>query len=299
MASFERATLVYDAPSGWYVRCLAANMISTRGLLTGLLVFGVAACDSGSGGSDDGGGTDKGRFTLDYRSGESALLDLRVDADLRFSGTPPGVPSTLDSVGVGQAHAIFQGNGQQRIELVLSTGSALYEGETFSVTLEFSRANDGAILDAGDALNMGCDLYWTGPDYDFGTSGDCSVTQGNGGYSLTIVETYDEETTVSGTVSFSPVSNEAYAFTPGYGCPEDQICLSLDASDYDAETGYCLPTSNLKSDAAPCSAECTSQLTIEAGGTSTCVCSSPCGRIDAGGGGGPPVCDPAYGCIDY
>lgn len=271
-------------------------MPSVRVLIGGVLLVGAFGCESeqSPGGGDPGDG-----FALDYHSGAEALVELDVSADLSFSGTAPGVPSTLPSVGVAQARAMLAGNGQQSIELVLSSGSAPYEGDTFRVYLEFSRANDGGTLDGGGALTMGCDLGWTGPDYDFAVSGDCSVRQTGGGYALTIVETYDEETTITGTLSFSPVSNQTYAFTPGSGCPSDQTCLSLDSSDYAAETGYCLPSTNLKSAAAPCSADCPAQLTLESGGAEICVCSAPCGNLPVGGGGDPPVCDPAYGCIDY
>lgn len=271
-------------------------MVSLRVLIGGMLLVAAAGC--GGEGSPSGGDPGDG-FALDYHSGAEALVELDVSAELSFSGTRPGVPSTLPSVGVAQAHAMLAGNGQQSVELVMSSGTAPYEGDTFSVYLEFSRANDGATLDSGGSLTMLCNLAWTGPDYDFAVSGDCSVRQSAGGYSLTIVETYDEQTTVTGTLSFSPVSNEAYAFTPGSGCPSDQLCLSLDASDYAAETGYCLPSNNLKSAAVPCSADCPAQITMEAGGVETCVCSSPCGNLPVGGGGDPPVCDPAYGCIDY
>ena len=80
------------------------------------LVLSVVAC--GGGGADAGGGGSGDRFAIDYRSSARALLDLRVKADLRFSGKLPGVPGTLANVRIGQAHAQVRGNGQQTIDLI-------------------------------------------------------------------------------------------------------------------------------------------------------------------------------------
>lgn len=257
---------------------------------------GEAAGDDGGGG-DAGGGGDG--FQLDYRSGPAALLDLRVLADLDFTGVEPTLP-VLSPIGVAQAHATVFGDGQQWIELGMSTANELEVGDRFSVLLEFSRANDGPVLDGGGTLTMGCNLDWSfADDTSFGLAGDCDVTRSSGGYAVTIVQASDESTAMSGTLTFAPVPNEPVAYTPGDGCPSDQICLSLDPEDYEPKTGYCLPTTSLKSHALPCSAECSAELRIQTGGEEICVCTAACGTLDQGGGGDPPTCDPAYGCIDF
>jgi len=89
-----------------------------------------------------------------------------------------------------------------------------------------------------------------------------------------------------------------YAFTSGGGCSSGELCLSLDPNDYEPAKGYCMPTANLKSQAQVCSADCNQQLNIEVAKGELCVCTSVCGFIEGSGGGDPPTCDPAYGCID-
>lgn len=276
-------------------------------LLGAAWLAGATACGDGGGdsvtdgdsssGSSGGGGGDG--FSLDYRAGADALLDLQVTASLGFAGEKPTLPA-LSSIGVAQAHAIVLGNGQQIIDVTLSSADALEVGERFSVTLEFSRANEGDVIDSGGTLDMSCGFYWShADDSSVALSGSCDVRRSGGGYEVTVRETYDENTQLSGTVTFGPVPNEIVAYTPGDGCASDQICLSLDPDEYEPATGYCMPTTNLKSQAQPCSADCSQQLVIEVGSEETCICTAACGILGGGGGGDPPVCDPAYGCIDF
>lgn len=273
----------------WFLCALAGAALS----------FGTAACRNDGGGLGGGGGSAAEGFDLDYRAGADSLLDLRVTASLSFAGEKPALP-TMSSVGVAQAHAIVLGNGQQVIDLALSSADNLETGDRFSVTLEFSRANQGDVLDSGGTLAMSCNFYWShADDSSFALSGECDVRRSEGGYAVTVRQSYSETTQFSGTLTFAPVPNEPVAYTPGDGCSSDQICLSLDPNDYEPGTGYCMPTTNLKSQAQPCSADCGQQLHIQVGSQSTCICTAVCGVIESGGGGDPPICDPAYGCIDF
>lgn len=279
-------------PRGSACRRVAAIVVG------GLL--GCGADPAGTEGSNDAGdGASGDGFELEYRAGPAVLLDLSVTANLQFTGTIPALPP-LSAVGVAQAHAIVLGNGQQIIDVSLSSTEDLDVGDRFGVDLEFSRANQGAVLDGGGTLTMGCGFsWWHADDTSISLGGDCDVRRSDGGYAVTVLSVSDDETEISGTVTFAPVPNEPVAFTPGSGCPEDQTCLSLDPEEYEPETGYCMPTTRLKSQAEPCSADCSQELRIEVGGEETCICTAACGVLEQGGGGDPPTCDPAYGCIDF
>lgn len=273
------------------LRLMKANAVAT---LASLL-----ACAGGSGGDAEDEGAGGGDFEMHYRAGGELLIDLQIDASLSFSGGMPAVPQ-LDDVRVAQTHATVMGNGQQVIVLEVSSTDDLQVGDRFSARLEFSRANDGDIIDGGGELNMSCIFAWNLADGGFfSLSGDCDVRRDGDGYTLEVANVFFEQTVLSGTLSFSPVPNEPYAYTPDGGCGDGLICLSLDPQEYDPQTGYCLPTTNLKSQAPSCNGECGEQLNISVGGSEVCVCSWACGRLDSSGGGDPPVCDPAYGCIDF
>src|SRR5262249_9763063 len=131
--------------------------------------------------------------------------------------------------------------------------------------------------------------------------GACIVLFARGGYWIEIdgIEIRDElgETgsIVTGTVQFAPVPNLPNRLaTP---CRADFVCAALDPNHLVPEAGWCLPASNLGSDAPPCDASCTTpQITFVGGGASQCICSTPCGDL-AGFGGVPPTCDPVYGCV--
>jgi hypothetical protein len=269
----------------------------TARTLSLVVLAGVLACSNGSpGGGDDGGG---GGFELRYRAGGELLIDLQVDASLSFSGEAPAVPS-LDDARVAQTLATVMGNGQQVIDLAMSNTDDLDIGDRFVVRLEFSRANDGAVIDAGGTLNMACSFAWyTADDELVSLTGDCDVHRDKGGYHVDVANVFLDDTQLSGTLDFSPVPNEPFAYTPDGFCSDDQTCLSLDLEDFEPETGYCLPRTNLKSQALPCSPDCAAQLDISVGGAQTCLCTAVCGRLESTGGGDPPVCDPAYGCIDF
>jgi len=263
------------------------------------LATSAASC-GGSEGGGGGGGGDGSTFMLDYRGGAAMLLDLRATAAITFSGAKPSIPS-YTSIGVAQAGARVLGNGQQIIELAMSSSnSSLDVGDRFSVYVEFARASLGTVIDSGGTVpGVRCDFTWSfANDDSFAPGAECAMKRSGGGYSLTIEQSYDEETQVAGTLTFGPVPNQIIAFTPGGGCASEETCLSLDPGEFEPQTGFCLPSANLKSQAAACSASCGTQLQITVGGSQRCVCTSECGRIATGGGGDPPTCDPAYGCID-
>jgi hypothetical protein len=268
------------------------------GFLSALLVAGAAGCrdesEGGAGGSGNG-------FSLEYTAGANMLLDLQVTASLSFTGTKPNIPS-MRTVGVAQAHAIVRGDGQQGIQLKMSSSpDSLDEGDRFDLYLEFSRANQGGVIDGGGTLSgVLCNVAWFGADDSaVGVPGECDIRRSGGGYVVIPTTSYDETTGLTGTVTFGPVPNEIAAFTPGGGCDPDQICLSLDPSEFEPDVGYCLPATNLAEQAKSCSASCAEQLEFTVGGSPRCICTSACGGIGGGGGGDPPVCDPAYGCIDF
>ncbi len=268
-------------------------------MLAGTLGCGASGAPGTDAADSDGGGGGDGSYEIAYRAGSESLLDLRVDANFELIGEDPGVPE-MTGVQVAQASAIVLGNGQQTIEVNLSTGTDFEHGDRFYATLEFSRANQGEVIDNGGTLAMSCNFAWySGADYAFASGGECDVRRSGGGYSVSILQTTGDGTQVAGDMQFAPVPNSIDTFTPGYGCADGDSCLSLDPDEYDPETGFCMPTTNLKSLAAPCTSECGEQLQVEVGGTQTCICTSVCGRVDAGGGGDPPTCDPAYGCVDF
>ena len=197
---------------------------------------------------------------------------------------------------MAQAHAVQHGDGQQILTFRMSSTTSFDAGDRFSAELEFSRANDGDVLDAGGTLNMACRFFWNTGETTFAIIGDCDVHREGVDYVAVVTHGAFETTELHGTFRFGPVASEVTVFSPDGGC-NGLTCVSLDPAAGDPMTGYCLPPTNLKSDAEPCDPTCTVQLDVEVGGARTCVCSAACGRL-ASGGGDPPVCDPAYGCID-
>ncbi|MFO0633618.1 MAG: hypothetical protein U0168_12275 [Nannocystaceae bacterium] len=276
-------------------------MFRRRALVVPLVAFcGFASACGGSDGSNDVGGGDgsgDSAYRLEYIADDTLLLDLEVRIDLEVvSGAMR--PPALDGVRLGRAVAEVFGNGQENIHLDLSAGDDFESGVRFAVDLNYGRASDGERFDAGETVRMSCALLWFSLDGTDPYAGDeCDVRRVDGGYTLTLVENPDAPAPVTGSVYFGPVPQVA---TPlNAHCADDRVCLSLDPRESDPLSGFCLPASNLRAEAAPCDAECTDRFELQAGDSSSCVCAAICGWTESEpGGGDPPTCDPSYGCID-
>jgi hypothetical protein len=276
------------------------------------IVGAIAGCGASTPeGGDAEGGEGPLVYSLDYDAGPKSVVDFHIDVALTLSAVDERPLATLPEVGtagVAKARSVVNGSNVQNTEFTVSSGETL-EGEVVLwFDFELSRGgggDDGERLDAGEPIQTSCYVGWDDPTdaNDLSSWPDCEVERNGDGYTVTLdsaLITGDDEESgpavlASGTISFSPVPGEPFAYT--VWCPEGNACLSLDG-EVDPATGWCIPEDNLRSSAGPCDAECANPLTFGTGDEEVCVCSSVCGRVD---GGSPdlPTCDPAYGCIDF
>lgn len=260
--------------------------------------------------SDDGGGGGGGGKVVawHYTAGAEALIPFVIDGSLAATpvdGVEFGIPMAFP---INAAWAYGETNGGGVLIPAFEWSSTeLDDNEAAHGRFEIQIApEDVAAVQQGSTITADCEVSWEDPlvgntphTFGFGRGG-CSVSFARGKYTARVDRMQiqdgsgDKGALLSGQVTFSPVPSSPTVFTEF--CGAEQVCMSLDPDDLSPAKGWCLPQSNRKADAVPCASDCEEQLTIEAGNTSQCVCTFVCGNVEQAGG--PPVCHPAYGCID-